>query len=141
MKFKFNAMKKNTFLLLLITTVFFLSSCDKEEFKEDLRAMALIGHNFETTNATSGSDVIYDSEGELKAHNLYEVWKFHSNGYIENITSGTNIGTYEQDLSEGTITISDGEFLGTHILNIGSDSFVFGISKDGEHYNVTFKKK
>ncbi len=136
-------MKKSAILLLLITTALFFNSCDKEELKEDLRAIALSNRTFETISATSGNDVLYDSEGELKAHNLYEVWKFRSNGYIENVTTSgtTNIGTYEQDFSEGTITISDGEFLGTHILNIGSDSFVFGISKNGKHYNVTFKNK
>ncbi len=126
---------------MFVATAFILKSCDTEEFKEDFKAVALVGKTFETMNAISDSGVIYDSEGELKAHNLYEVCKFTTNDYIENNTSGLNIGTYEQDFSEGKITISDGEFLGTHILNIGSDSFVFGISKEGIHYNVTFKKK
>ena len=136
-------MKKNALLLLLFTAVLFLNSCTKEEreeLKEDINAISLSNQTFRTTKVAN-NDVIYDSEGELKAHNLYEEWKFQPNRYIEDKITDNNIGTYTQEYSEGSVTMTDGEFLGTHILNIGKDNFVFGFSKNGEHYNVTFQKK
>ncbi len=134
-------MRTKLLLSLAYVVAILFTSCDKEELKEDLNAITLVNQTFKVTAAISGDDIIYDSEGELKAHNLYEEWKFQPNRYIEDNITGNNIGTYTQDYSEGSVTMTDGEFLGTHILNIGKDNLVFGFSKNGKHYNVTFKKK
>lgn len=133
---------KSTILLSIIVFVFVsLSSCDKDELKADLTAVSLSNRDFEAVKATADNNVVYDSQSELQAHNLYEDWKMLTSGYIENASNNVLIGTFSQDLSKGEVNITDGEFLGEHIIHIGKDSFVFGMSKNGVHYTVEFKKK
>lgn len=117
------------------------SSCNKEELKEDLTAISLLNRDFETVKATADNNVVYDSKAELQAHGLYEDWKMLTSNYIENASNNVLIGTYSQDFSKGEINVTDGEFLGEHILHIGRESFVFGMSKNGVHYTVEFKVK
>jgi len=133
---------KSTILLTIIVFVFVsLSSCDKEELKADFTAISLSSRDFETVKATADNNVVYDSKAELQVHNLYEDWKMLTSGYIENASNNVLIGTYTQDLSKGDLNITDGQFLGEHIIHVGRDSFVFGMSKDGVHYTVEFKVK
>lgn len=133
---------KNTIILSILALVFVsLSSCDKEELKNDLNAISLLNRDFETVKATADNNVVYDSKSELQAHNLYEDWKMLTSGYIENASNSVLIGTFSQDLSKGEINITDGEFLGEHILHIGKESFVFGMTKAGVHYTIEFKAK
>lgn len=134
-------MKMKTIALSLLAAGALFNSCDKEDLKEDFHAIALVSRTFVTTEATSNSNVTYDSKSELESHNLYEEWEFHLSNYIEDDITDLNIGTFSQDFSRGEIDIVDGEFTGKHILHIGGDSFVFGMSKGGIHYNVTFTLK
>lgn len=133
---------KRLFTLAILTVISIsLSSCDKEELKADLTAISLSNRDFEVVKATADNNVVYDSKPELQAHNLYEDWKMLTSGYIENASNNVLIGTFTQDLSKGEVNITDGEFLGEHILHIGRESFVFGMSKNGVHYTLEFKVK